>query len=292
MSLVVMPPLERPPIKDVAFGSRKAHLEGGYVVEPKYDGIWGRAVIEGRVVTMVSRNGQQKDRWSLPDVLTKGKTILEGEFMFGSNWSRVKQLTGLFFAFDCTMYDGLDVRFNALHTRRTYAEEIVRVAKCHRLRLVPQRRLEAPVLESFDMLWDSWVVREGYEGLMVKSPFGYFGDQWFRFKTIFTVDYICLGFNQSNAPKYKGRMVKSIQAGLLDKSAKIHHVCDVSGLSDEDRRLFFLYPERYRNRVFEVSGKQVFPSGAMRHPNFVRWRSDKAPSECTTTAARKVGGHE
>ena len=34
-------------------------------------------------------------------------------------------------------------------------------------------------------------------------------------------------------------------------------------------------------RVLEVQAHELFPSGKMRYPNFIRWRVDKGPSQCT-----------
>jgi ATP-dependent DNA ligase len=94
-----------------------------------------------------------------------------------------------------------------------------------------------------------------------------------------TYDYVCMGFEQSDADSFKGWAVKSVIGGLYIKG-KLERVTTVSGITHEQRAEFFRHPKRYIGRVFEAEGKALFSNGALRHPNFLRWRSDKPATAC------------
>lgn len=58
------------------------------------------------------------------------------------------------------------------------------------------------------------------------------------------------------------------------------------GFTDKERKDIWENFDKYRGRVLEVDGYQLFSSGALRHPNAVReckqlkWRDDKPTEEC------------
>jgi ATP-dependent DNA ligase len=92
-------------------------------------------------------------------------------------------------------------------------------------------------------------------------------------------DYVCMGFEHSDSDRYAGRGVRSIQAGLF-LGNKLTLLTTIGGLTDAQRHEFFARPQDYVGRVFEAEGKLLFPSGKLRHPNFLRWRDDKRPEDC------------
>ncbi len=250
------------------------------VVELKYDGIWGRIECDEGVAKTFSRNGQVKHYQACGDV----SATLHAEYMFGSNWSYRMGLSGISFVFDCTRWGKKDISHRPLTERREYAAKAVEILGA------PFRLVEQYPVNMVPLLWEQFVLAQSYEGLVLKNSEEPFGEGWGRIKRVFEVDYVCMGFNQSDAPKYKGRMVKSVIAGLYDKKGELVSTASVSGLNEHQRAMMFQNPDEYIGRVFKASGKQVFESGALRHPNFVEWHHDKLPTECTVKAARHVGG--
>lgn len=51
-------------------------------------------------------------------------------------------------------------------------------------------------------------------------------------------------------------------------------------MSDDQRLEFGKNGDAYIGKVVEVAGFEVFDSGSMRHPSFVRVRDDKDAKEC------------
>ena len=70
--------------------------------------------------------------------------------------------------------------------------------------------------------------------------------------------------------------VGSVIGTLTDKEVFV--TC--GGLSADMREAFTKYPERYIGQVFTAKGNNWYPSGAIRHPQFVMWRTDKEVDEC------------
>lgn len=122
-------------------------------------------------------------------------------------------------------------------------------------------------------LWSQYV-RKGWEGLILGGPQGLA-----RMKQAPTYDYVCMGFEASDSDRYAGRGVRSVRAGLY-RDGKLQYLTSISGLTDQQRRDFHSRPQDYVGRVFEAEGKLLFPSGKLRHPNFLRWRDDKRPEDC------------
>jgi ATP-dependent DNA ligase len=54
-------------------------------------------------------------------------------------------------------------------------------------------------------------------------------------------------------------------------------------MSEEERKDMFNWPIDYKGKVMTCSGKDIFKSGALRHPNFVRLHPDKDPKDCIRT---------
>ena len=123
-------------------------------------------------------------------------------------------------------------------------------------------------------LWTEHVRKGDYEGLILGGPQGLA-----RMKAQATYDYVCVGFEQSDADKYVGWGVRNVVGGLYI-DGKLQQVTRVGGLTDEQRADFFKHPDSYVGRVFEAEGKKLFANGKLRHPNFLRWRTDKTPERC------------
>lgn len=243
-------------------------------VELKYDGILGQV--------------------ELPD-----GSVLIGEYMYGSNWAIRNKLEGQIILFDIwrDSSSAMVRRFN-LQIRRGKMAKVASDAarKKDAVRIwsrngqlkyegaFPKFQITElyPVTEA-NRLWQRHVVEGDFEGLMYKRN----NEAWEgglggigRRKKVVTMDYVIMGFNQSDAPKYVGRMVKSIIGGLYINGV-LAEVIDVGGgLNESTRTDMFKNPKRYVKQVMECEGKDVFASGALRHPSFRRLRPDKQASDC------------
>ena len=125
-----------------------------------------------------------------------------------------------------------------------------------------------------------WKMAKPFEGLVFKNSQALWGSAFGRMKRDAQMDYVCMGFESSDSDRHAGWGVASILGGLHDADGVLRQACKVSGLTDDQRRAFYDYPTGYVGRVFTAEGKAVTKTGALRHPNFVRWRDDKAPIEC------------
>lgn len=262
--------LARPPFVDLAPGV--APPGEWDIVDLKMDGIWGQLIVRDGLTRIWSRHGQAKAEFRTPDV---PDMVLHGEFMHGSNWARRRGLEGSFFAFDCVGFRGQPLDHLSLEYRRRRLSRIARLYPVPKLHMV-----EHHPADQWHVAWEQRVVRDGYEGLIFKRLREPFGAQWGRMKQTFTVDYICTGVNLSHAPKYVGKgMAQSLKAGLM-VNGQVVTVGNIMGLTDSQRSDYWARRDELVGKVFEASGRDIFPSGALRHPNFVRWRDDKSPEEC------------
>ena len=250
-------------------------------VEIKYDGIWGRVDIDENRAEIYSRHGQLKTALDIEPV---GKTAtLHAEYMYGSSWSGRMNLEGVLFVFDCTSIGGHDISHLPLSRRREAAALMVKKLG------EPFRMVKQFSISKTRELWEGYIIERNFEGLIFKESDAPFGAKWGRAKRVYEVDYVCLGFNQSDAPKYVGRMVASVRAGVY-ANGNLIDVASVSGLSEHQRTAMYNNPDDFIGRVFKASGYQVFKNGALRHPNFVDWHYDKLPQDCTLESVLEIGG--
>jgi len=264
-------------------------------IELKYDGIWGVAFIQPskNKIDVYSRTGRLKSTLRPESMGLQKDTILLGEFMHGSNWAIRKGVAGKFFVYDCLSYKSADVTQFPLSDRREVAEEAVAKIEMNDKKSGSVFELGAYFDRSHNVkeIWEKYVEGEHYEGLVFKNSDSHFGETWGRCKKKFEVEYVCMGFTKSDSPKYKKRGVKSVIGGLF-KNGLLVKTIQVSGLTDEQRRTFFLHPHKFRMRVFTASGRGLFKNGAVRHPSFEGWREDKPASECTIEDVQRLGGYE
>jgi DNA ligase-1 len=127
------------------------------------------------------------------------------------------------------------------------------------------------------------ILGSGKEGIMLKRlnatyvEGGRPSNNWIKAKKSATFDCIVLGFSKG-AGKYNSQ-VGAVIFGQY-RNGKLIQLGQASGMSDSMRGLMSKYPEQYLGRVAEIKGMERLRSGAIRHPQFVRIRTDKQPSEC------------
>ena len=275
--------LDRPKYKNFAPGKFPTREDGFDAVELKYDGWWGQLLLEGHLWELYSRTGRKLEEGGLQR--SYARTLLHGEYIVGTEWAKDHpEYYGLFALFGVELFLG---------KKPPYPDCTQRWARCNiALDLADENILggvfavEQHRIEDAPMLWR---LNTEFEGLVFKNSQAPWGAPFGRMKREATMDYVCLGFEHSEADRHKGWGVASIIGGLYFGNvflSAISKACVVSGLTDEDRRRFYENPDHYVGRVFEASGKKVTKNGALRHPNFVRWRDDKTPSECVWNTKR------
>lgn len=256
------------------------------IVELKADGIWGKMTIWHNKVTVYSRHGKKKAHWFVNGRGGfKKMCVLHGEFMYGSSFSKSEEHQGKFYAFDCTVYDGEDIsKIPLIHRRHCLLETIGKMSQQERITPLKQWYVSNTDLVA---LWQEKVVEGGWEGLVLKKNEAHFGSGFARIKTEYEVDYVCVGFKQSDAEKYRGCMVRSITGGLY-VDGKLKPVVNVSGMSEDERVEMYKNPDGYVGKVFTVRGKGLFKSGAVRHPNYIGLHQEKLSDECTIEAVLRI----
>ena len=266
--------IDRPKFRELRWEEHRDIPEQYDIVQLKMDGIFGCMKVSHGQWAIYSRTGKMKDDGVLEDRTLNA--VLLGEFMFGSHWGHKMGKNRNFYIFDCIEMNGIDLTDMTLDSRLTFAAEMF-----HRLDsdLKFLRCLDTYKTHEWKRLWDEYILEYGYEGLVFKDSASKYHDKkaWARMKAIVEMDYICTGFRDADeGTKYEG-MVGSVLGTLIDKDVYI--TC--GGITEAQREIFTKMPEMYVGQVFTAKGNNWYPSGAIRHPQFQRWRNDKQPEDCT-----------
>lgn len=250
-------------------------------VELKYDGWWGQLEMEDGIWKLYSRTGQLKKQGTLKHHY--GYTLLHGEYCFGTEWSKDHpEYYDQMAVYGAEVIDGHAVREMEHKDVRARLQSFLPGLRAERI----QNGLFLVNQWPITVARDVWEQNQEFEGLVFKNSRDVWGSPYGRMKRGVTMEYICVGFEQSESDRHAGWGVASVLGGLIPKGSDTpRQVCKVSGLDDAARALFFQHPERFIGKVFEAEGKKVTKSGALRHPNFVKWRPDKLPSECVWPGA-------
>jgi hypothetical protein len=253
-------------------------FEQNVVVQPKYDGRWGLLHHEAHsdTITLWSRHGKIQLQETNPALTDFPEFKLHGEYIFGTSFAKESDLEGYLIVFD--------FEHPVLPLSDRIAKGVSLTLRLNQMGFSWIKMIEDEVMidHSDTAVISSILSGERFgkvEGVVLKESTSCFGDPWVRIKPIYDVDYVVMGFNQSEAAKYKGRMIKSIKAGLYI-DGKITHVCNVGGMSEKERSHMYQFPNAYLGNVITASGKDVFKSGALRHPNFVGMHPMKKAEEC------------
>lgn len=132
---------------------------------------------------------------------------------------------------------------------------------------------------SFNDIKTNWNEHiKNFEGLVLKNIKT---RMFYRWKQEYTGDYVIIGCLPSDAVSYRGVACGAIAIGLY-KNGNLQKVGTVGGgLNLTMRKDMFQHPEKYVGKVVQITGKAVFASGLLRHPNYDRIREDKLPEMCT-----------
>ena len=251
-------------------------------IQPKYDGLWGRLEICGGRYKIYSRTGKIKKQGVYKSNAYTPDMTLIGEYI--NNKNHPVHTNQMFYVFDCIRFDGEDIDDLPYRERWRYVKDRMSYQLQdtddhwlrHRIESIPT--YDMPYSDNTpDELWEYYVDRLGYEGLVFKANVAYSEKNAnIRVKQRVEIDYMCIGFDMADPEsKYAGQ-VGAVRGSLFDKP------CDVKcgGLTEAMRREFTDNPDKYIGQVFTAKGNGWFPSGSVRHPKFYSWRDDKTLTEC------------
>ena len=258
-------------------------FSGNVIVQPKYDGRWGRLHHESGSNKMIlwSRHGKVQKQIVKSEFCDLDEFTLHGEYIFGTSFAKNSPLENKLIVFDLEPNDDWS-RERDLSHRLAYALAHVTILKQMGIDWIEMIESDVMMDSSDTYVIDDVLSGNRFgkvEGVVLKQADSLYGDTWVRIKPIYDVDYVVMGFNHSEAKSFKGKAIKSIQAGLYI-NGELTKVCSVGGMSLAERTDMYKNPMNYIGEVFTASGKDVFKSGALRHPNFVRMHPEKLAEEC------------
>jgi ATP-dependent DNA ligase len=282
-------------------------------LEPKFDGIRLIAIVgeDGECRTFTRSGNEQTGKLpaieaALAAALPPG-SILDGEAVafdvaggrlvqkwgaaqsvLGSGTAKAALASGsiTYVVFDMLAHGGIDARGLGHGKRRELMETLFENADFGaKIILVPQL---APTEESHDKL-----IEAGYEGSVVKwedAPYssGARGKGMFRLKPQATVDAVVTGYKEGEG-SFAG-LVGAIHFGQYDADGILVERGRCSGMDWDTRVYVSANRDACLGRVFEVAHHGAMPPtaakplGALRHPQFKRWRDgEKAAEECVVS---------
>jgi hypothetical protein len=280
-----------------------------HFAQHKVDGMWCEFTVgrpcEGRPNVLMSRDantgpvsGSNAGDLALQCLPVDEGTILIGELEAASQWAKKQNdlaKVRRIHLFDIVQLGSEDLK------AQTNLQRYVRLAQVYQeIAQIPEYRerflLVPIVMTGFESYYDE-ALAEGYEGLVLKPRDGKYEtsrldgkrDDWFRCKRRFTSDYVLIGTamtpgGKTSKPKpngiwglwdpKKGEWVEVMRTGMRTAA-------EAAGLKEQS--FYDCLDQHQFKLVVEFSGWERFKSGALRHAQSVRVRTDKAPKACLVT---------
>lgn len=278
------------------------------IVEEKFDGIYCALVFQDSKAYLVSRTGALKENEQLRS-LTKylednfyvEDSVFVGELLFGSqSATKIARENG---HHGIILHDVLALRGESLvgNTILIKSSNIKGLSVIERKQVLNDFFNERGKLnENFVKESDYAVAvysaqiqsifdkmkKEGKEGIILKDPdyrdFIPAGKSkaYTKVKVEKTMDYIITGYTETKSSSYaKKGYIGGIKGGLYIDGF-IEDITVIGSMTENWRREFSENKHKYLGKVMECKGNEVFDSGALRHPSFVRLRDDKEPKDC------------
>lgn len=252
----------RRPYKDASIV--EAIHAGCDIVQLKYDGWYTRIEISGGWMRFFSRTNRMYKEMPFSDGSLN--CVLLGEHMQGTQWSQEPGRLGLTYIFDAWSWMGTDLMRMDYRSRYRVARMAVTQYLPATFALIALHPIGVA-----EMLWKEQVEPGTYEGLVFAKSTDNATAPLYRRKLVITEDLRCTGFVEGMG-KFAGTLGALIGETLDDNQIRI----DVGGgFDDSERAEIWSNQQLYLARVFEVEARARFESGSLRHPNFVKWRTDK-----------------
>ena len=182
------------------------------------------------------------------------------------------------FVFDILKLNGVGVTNKPLQQRISLLESVQSQVENEHIVFLPWARSASDKRTLYRSILDS-----GKEGIMLKRFDAMYvegsrpSNNWIKAKRSATFDCIVLGFSKGTG-KYNSQVGAVIFGQYRD--GKLIQLGQASGMSDSIRSLMSRSPEPYLGRVVEIRGMERLRSGSIRHPIFVKIRTDKQPTDC------------
>lgn len=290
----------------------------GYVAEPKHDGVRCLAIAhKDGTVKLYSRTGNEFTEHvphlvdELSELMPAG-SIFDGELAilhghvnlgrrrvpvtdFGSTMRVLGSLpergrkvqeeldkSMTFILYDLLMWDGSRYHDETQNDRRDLLKARFPFGSTN-LFLNPQFTDPDRFGELFDTLID-----HGIEGIIVKNggaPYVFDGrpnKTWYKVKSAVTLDMVVSGYTEGTG-KYAG-LIGTVEFSRMDADGNLVYVGRCSGMTDDLRREISDNRDKYLGKVIEVKANELVGSKeyrSPRHPQFVAFRFDKNPEDCT-----------
>lgn len=257
--------------------TRLDYLEetGEFYASPKFDGEWCQLDnVFSELNTLSSRTGHTKDIPELVQTWLPPKTCLIGELSFGSQYmTQLVQKLGhnVMFVFDMLFWKGQDFRDLTQTERKQKLQGYLQELSPKYFRYVPCWEVD---------FWERY--QKEHEGLVLKERNkSYTEAQWIKVKKRFTDEFVITSMEISNASSAKFKdFVQCIICGGWVKGVFIPDLVHVGNMPDEWRYKFKNDFMKYRGAVAEIGHWGRFKSGSVRHPSFLRIRTDKTKADC------------
>lgn len=276
----------------------------GWVFEEKYDGYRILAYKEGDRVTLLSRNGKDRNG-SFPDVaaavltLPDRSLLLDGEVVafdrrLVSRFQLLQQgeVAQVYAVFDCLYRAGRDLRTETLAVRRAAAEEAIGRTD----RLFISRRLPGSGLEAFRLARE-----KGWEGIVAKDVSAPYVEgrstRWLKVKVHQEEELVIGGYTAPAGSRshfgallmgaYRGRdlrYVGKVGTGYTQKLLASLHKTFAPLVRQKPP---FSAPPREKGAVWlapklvaQVAFQEWTADGKLRQPVYLGLRDDKKPEDC------------
>ena len=298
--------------------AERAPTGGGWIYEPKLDGVRVLAYVTGGSVRLFSRNRKQVEG-GYPELVeqlslaVRGDAVLDGEIVAPdpatglSSFARLQQRmhlrdvqraarTGVsveLYLFDCLFYEGIDLTGLPLLDRKKVLRDVVWYDDA--IRFTPYR-----TTGSAAMYRDACA--RGAEGILAKRAESRYvsgrSTDWLKIKCVQQQEFVIGGYTE---PQGARERLGALLVGYYDGDGKLRYAGKVGTGYDRDMlELLFrrLTPLHRRTSPFapgpvpagevqwvtpklvaQIGFGEWTEAGLLRHPRFLGLRDDKAPRE-------------
>lgn len=217
-----------------------------------------------------------------------------------------KNTRAIYVAYDCLFFNGSDIRDRVLIDRKYIMDDVVKRLHSYMYERSYIRIIESNRAHSMDEVKPFFdrVVDRGGEGLVIKNPYARYGRGWSKMKYETTYDVVITGY-ESGQGKFE-KLIGALRFGAYDDDGHLVPLGKCSGMLDGNVRWEGGSPNRVgsylvsegdeqpigtrawfasrkyelRGMVIEVKCNGLTKHGKLRHPQFVRLRSDKNGEQC------------